>query len=155
MFDISSVSSTASDGTPAWRRYRRDSATRATEEGNLVLSVDDLFTSDPGAALAEWAALVGFSMTDVPLAGAETMLILRTLYQALGDVPPESDLVRAMRAVNDGGSTSLLPDFRVIVDGTFIVACLIGAYCGPFCELDDYLNEIDRRLEDTSPLRHA
>jgi hypothetical protein len=82
------------------------------------------------------------------------MLVFRTVYQALADVEHDAGLVRAMKAVNESGLTSLLPDFRVVVDRTYIVACLIGAYDGPFHQLDDYLNAIDRRLPDASPLHH-
>lgn len=107
--DLSAVSPIAADGTRSWEPHHGDSATQVTEEGHLILSVDDVFTQHPGDALTAWATAVDFSLSDIPLVGAETMLVFRTIYQALADVEHDSGLVRAMEAVNEGSSTSLPP----------------------------------------------
>lgn len=155
LFRTSSVSSIASDGTPSWQRYYGDDSSRTTDDGNLILSINDLYSTNPGGALAEWARDVGFSLDGVSATGAETMLLFRTIYEALADVPGDSPLVLAMRAVNQGAPSSVLPDFRVSVDGSVAVSCVVDAFCGPFGEAGDWLTAIDKRLLPTSPLRRV
>ncbi|GAA2069518.1 hypothetical protein [Microbacterium hatanonis] len=155
LFPTSAISPVASDGTRSWQRYFGDDSNRTTDEGNLVLSINDLYSADPGGAIAEWARDVGFSLDGVSASDAETMLLFRTIYQALADVPDDSPLVLAMRAVNQGGPSSLLPDFRVTVDGSFAVSCIVEVLCGPFAGTRGWLTAIVERLSRTSPLRRG
>lgn len=155
LFPTSAISSVASDGTRSWKRYFGDDSSRTTDDGHLILSINDVYSENPGSTLVAWASDIGFSLDDVPAAGAETMLLFRTIYKALADVPNDSPLVLAMRAVNQGESRSLLPDFRVTVDGSFAVSSIVDTFCGPFEDARDWLTAIDERLLPTSPLRLA
>ncbi|RKT36812.1 hypothetical protein DEU34_1338 [Microbacterium sp. AG1240] len=155
LFPTSAISSVASDGTRSWERYFGDDSNRSTDEGNLILSIKDLYSENPGSTVAAWASRVGFSLDDLSATGAETMLLFRTIYKALADVPSDSPLVLAMRAVNLGGPRSLLPDFRVTVDGSFAVSSIVDTFCGPFTDARSWLTAIDERLLLTSPLRRA
>lgn len=147
------ILSTASDGARSWRPYHDASESRTTEHGHLILCINYLYDAEGERIIVEWANATGFSLSDVSPHGALTMLLHSTIYQALADVPDDSPLVEAMRAVNQGGPTSLLPEFRVIVDGTFAISLIVESFLGPFHEMEHFLNAIDQRLIKASPLR--
>ncbi|MFG6402470.1 hypothetical protein [Microbacterium sp. P04] len=148
-----SIRTISSTGIHAWRPCPVIPESRTTDDGDLILSVADLYESDAENVIVDWAAAAGFSLQGISAGRALWGLLVATIGKALADVPHDAPLVLAMRAVGRGGATSLLPEFSVVVDGCFAVAHLVETYDGPFEEADELVRAIDRRLDENSPLR--
>lgn len=140
-----SIAQVSTEGTPAWVRFFGEPGTRVTEDGDLVIDIRDSTQNDAGAdALVLWAAARSFSLEGIDLRTAVFSLYFATLYKALAEVTNDSPLMPAVSATYAGEDTGL--DFRVLVNGDYIIKKLVADFDGPFePDREDYYKAISWR----------
>lgn len=153
-----SIAQVSTEGTPAWVRFYGKPGMRVTDDGDLVIDIRDSMENDGGTdALIEWAAARNFSLVGIDLRTAVFSLHFATLYRALAEVTSGSPLLPAVSATYADEDTDL--DFRVLVNGDYIIQKLVADFDGPFHPNDEayYYKSLSWRLgllaEQEKPVR--
>lgn len=123
------------DGVKPWNRFRGDKDSRVLGE-HLVLGVEDHYTEGAANVVTQWAAANKFSLDGISPELALTGLLWATVMVALNDAPDYEDIVTAMQARYRDPSAPV-PDFRLVVGGSFVVARLIEIFDRPHTDQEN------------------
>ncbi|WP_409046915.1 hypothetical protein AB2L57_09345 [Microbacterium sp. HA-8] len=118
------------DGVPAWYRFHGDTDTRVFDDESLVLSITDGDTSGAAEVITQWSVANGFSLEGISPELALTGLLWSTVLVAVKDAPDYEAIHDAMQTRKPGASP-LVPDFRLIIGGGYVVARLIEIFDRP------------------------
>lgn len=146
-----------------WRRHREFGVTHLTDDGDLVLDIRDLFATNGfwnHDLLRIWAMFHSFNLHGWNDTEMHWRMFEWTLFPAVAELDNGEQLIEAFQTMLVGGSVPSLPDFRILVNGQFLMKCLVHVMDGPF-ESDEDLHAATRvrstgyRPSDKSPLPYA
>lgn len=121
----------ATDGTPAWVRFRGEQSARVLTDGSLILGLADMRSDTASSVIEEWAEYNRFSLDGVDPQAALTSLLWATVMQAVNDADDYDDIADRMRNVTSRTAQSSAPDFRLRIDAGYIANRLIEVFDRP------------------------
>ncbi len=143
-----------------WLRQDEHDVTHLTGDGDLVLDIRDLFSPNGfwnRDLLRLWAMVHFFDLDGWNDSEMYWRMFEYTLFPAIAKLDNGEELLAAFQKAMVGGPVPSLPEFRIIVNGTYLMEWLVDSMDGPFESDEDRLAATRARSggyrpSDKSPL---